>query len=103
MDIGTTVPTEPPLDLPALARRLGVNDRHVRRFVNERRIPFLKWGRLLRFDPVEIEACGSGRGAWSEAFMSLMRWRSSSSRTWYGVGRGTNEDNEMGAWPPLQR
>jgi hypothetical protein len=35
------------LDLPSVARRLGVN---------ERRIPFLKWGRLLRFDPVEIEA-----------------------------------------------
>jgi excisionase family DNA binding protein len=44
------------LDLPAVARRLGVNERHVRRLVNERRIPFLKWGRLLRFDPVEVEA-----------------------------------------------
>lgn len=44
------------LDLPAVARRLGVNERHVRRLVNERRIPFLKWGRLMRFDPVEIEA-----------------------------------------------
>lgn len=47
---------EPLLDLPAVARRLGVNERHVRRLVNERRIPFLKWGRVLRFDPVEIEA-----------------------------------------------
>lgn len=44
------------LDLPAVARWLGANERHVRRLVNERRIPFLKWGRLLRFDPVEIEA-----------------------------------------------
>ena len=44
------------LDLPAVAHRLGVNERHVRRLVSERRIPFLKWGRLLRFDPVEIEA-----------------------------------------------
>jgi hypothetical protein len=24
--------------------------------VSERRIPFIKWGRLLRFDPAEIEA-----------------------------------------------
>jgi len=47
---------EPLLDLTAVAKRLGVNDRHVRRLVAERRIPFLKWGRLLRFDPVEIEA-----------------------------------------------
>jgi excisionase family DNA binding protein len=30
--------------------------RHVRRLVAERRIPFLKWGNLLRFDPHEIAA-----------------------------------------------
>jgi excisionase family DNA binding protein len=47
---------EPLLDLPAVAEWLGVNERHVRRLVAERRIPFLKWGRLLRFDPVEVEA-----------------------------------------------
>jgi hypothetical protein len=28
----------------------------VRRLVAERRIPFLKWGRLFRFDPGEIVA-----------------------------------------------
>ena len=28
----------------------------VRRLVAERRIPFLKWGHLLRFDPHDIEA-----------------------------------------------
>ena len=41
----------PLLDLPAVATRLGVNHRHIRRLVAERRIPFLKWGHLLRFDP----------------------------------------------------
>ena len=46
---------EPLLDLPAVAERLGVNHRHVRRLVAERRIPYLKWGHLLRFDPDEIE------------------------------------------------
>ena len=46
----------PLMDLPAVAERLGVNHRHVRRLVAERRIPFLKWGHLLRFDPYEIEA-----------------------------------------------
>jgi excisionase family DNA binding protein len=45
----------PLMDLPAVAERLGVNQRHVRRLVAERRIPFLKWGHLLRFDPQEIE------------------------------------------------
>jgi excisionase family DNA binding protein len=53
----TTVTTVQPLiDLAAVAQRLGVNHRHIRRLVAERRIPFIKWGRLLRFDPTEIEA-----------------------------------------------
>ena len=43
------------INLPAVAERLGVNERHVRRLVAERRIPFLKWGHLLRFDPAEID------------------------------------------------
>ena len=45
----------PLLDLPAVAERLGVNQRHVRRLVAERRIPYLKWGRLLRFDPDALD------------------------------------------------
>lgn len=36
--------------------QLGVNERHIRRLVHERRIPFVKWGHLLRFDPDEIDA-----------------------------------------------
>jgi excisionase family DNA binding protein len=52
----TTHDRDPLLDIDAVARRLGVETRHVRRLVSERRIPFIKWGHLLRFDPVEIEA-----------------------------------------------
>jgi excisionase family DNA binding protein len=44
------------LDIAGVAERLGVTVRHVRRLVAERRIPFVKWGRRLRFDPVEIDA-----------------------------------------------
>ena len=44
------------LSLPDVAERLGVGERHIRRLVYERRIPFIKWGHLLRFDPNEIEA-----------------------------------------------
>lgn len=51
-----TTPQPPLMDLAAVARRLGVNHRHIRRLVAERRIPYLKWGHLLRFDPIEIEA-----------------------------------------------
>lgn len=47
----------PPLmDIEAVAARLGVTVRHVRRLVSERRIPYLKWSHLVRFDPVEISA-----------------------------------------------
>lgn len=57
-DRGTALGVE---DLPRLlninevADVLGVNVRHVRRLVFENRIPYLKWGRLVRFDPCEIE------------------------------------------------
>ena len=44
------------MDLPAVAERLGVGERHIRRLVHERRIPYVKWGHLLRFDPDEVEA-----------------------------------------------
>jgi excisionase family DNA binding protein len=37
-----------------IAEYLGVNERHIRRLVQERRIPFVKWGHLLRFDPSAI-------------------------------------------------
>ena len=42
------------LDIAGVASHLGVSVRHVRRLVNERRIPYVKWGHLLRFDPDEI-------------------------------------------------
>jgi excisionase family DNA binding protein len=41
--------------IPWVAKRLGVTPRHVRRLIAERRIPFVKWGHLVRFDPAEIE------------------------------------------------
>ena len=44
------------IDIADVADRLGVQVRHVRRLVHERRIPFVKWGHLLRFDPADIEA-----------------------------------------------
>ncbi|HVV38672.1 MAG TPA: helix-turn-helix domain-containing protein [Acidimicrobiales bacterium] len=44
------------LDIPAVAKHLGVNVRHVRRLIAERRIPFIKWGHLIRFDSDEIAA-----------------------------------------------
>lgn len=43
------------LGIDALAESLGVKPRFVRRLVAERRIPFLKVGRFVRFDPGELD------------------------------------------------
>jgi excisionase family DNA binding protein len=42
------------LTIDQLVERLGISTRHVRRLIAERRIPYLKVGKLVRFDPDEI-------------------------------------------------
>ncbi|HET6873677.1 MAG TPA: helix-turn-helix domain-containing protein [Acidimicrobiales bacterium] len=42
------------LTIDQLAEHLGTSRRHIRRLVDERRIPFLKVGRFIRFDPDEV-------------------------------------------------
>lgn len=54
--VRTTSPVEPLLTIEEVAQRLGVQVRHVRRLVTERRIPYIKWGHLLRFDSQDIQA-----------------------------------------------
>jgi excisionase family DNA binding protein len=44
------------LDINELAEHLGTSQRHIRRLIAERRIPYVKVGRLIRFDPDEITA-----------------------------------------------
>ena len=44
----------PLLDIDTVAVILGVTRRHVQRLVFERRIPFLKVGRFVRFDEVSL-------------------------------------------------
>ncbi len=43
------------IDLSTLATELGVTQRFVRRLVAEDRVPFLKIGKFIRFDPREID------------------------------------------------
>jgi len=38
------------------AAYLNVNERYMRRLVSERRIPYFKVGRLLRFSPADLDA-----------------------------------------------
>ena len=42
------------MTMDQLAERLGVTHRHVRRLVDERRVPFLRVGKFIRFDAAEI-------------------------------------------------
>lgn len=65
-----TLPTL--IDMAMAAEHLGVSLRHVRRLVAEKRIPYVKVGHFVRFDPGElvqwidehrIEPCQSRRGA----------------------------------------
>ena len=49
------------LSIGQLAERLGTTPRHVRRLVAERRVPFVKVGRLVRFDPDDIARWLDGR------------------------------------------
>jgi excisionase family DNA binding protein len=43
------------LTIDQLAERLGITVRHVRRLVAEKRVAYLKAGKLVRFDPDEIK------------------------------------------------
>ena len=43
------------IDVAEVAARLAVGERFVRRLVSERRIPFLKIGRHLRFQSTDVE------------------------------------------------
>ncbi|MHB1536362.1 MAG: helix-turn-helix domain-containing protein [Acidimicrobiales bacterium] len=42
------------LTIDQLAEQLGITVRHVRRLIAERRVPYLKVGKLVRFDPADI-------------------------------------------------
>jgi excisionase family DNA binding protein len=48
-------PSAPLIGIEEAAARLGVTPRFVRRLVDERRIPFHKIGKFVRFDPADID------------------------------------------------
>lgn len=47
--------TTPLLDIAQAAQRLSVTTRFVRRLVDERRVPFYKVGKFIRFDPDDLD------------------------------------------------
>jgi len=63
LNLDGEVPTLEPalLDVSALAIYLAINERHVRRLVSERRVPYLKIGHLVRFDRAAIDVWLLGR------------------------------------------
>lgn len=46
---------EPPLTVAQAAEYLNVTERYIRRLVAERRVPYHKLGRLLRFQRADLE------------------------------------------------
>ena len=48
------------LGVPELARMLNVSEDMIRSLVHQRRIPYYKVGKLIRFDPNEIAEWLSG-------------------------------------------
>lgn len=44
------------LDIDTVAELLSTSVRHIRRLVHEHRIPVVRVGRLIRFDPVDLDA-----------------------------------------------
>jgi excisionase family DNA binding protein len=50
------LPTSPLLTIDGVAEAMNVTRRLVQRLVAERRIPFLKVGRFVRFDPTALNA-----------------------------------------------
>jgi excisionase family DNA binding protein len=56
MTDSTLNPVPELMNIDQLAQRLGITVRHVRRLVAERRVPYLKVGKLVRFDSAEIAA-----------------------------------------------
>lgn len=43
------------LDPPAAAARLGITERHLRGLTQDRKIPFVRVGRLKRYDPDDLD------------------------------------------------
>jgi excisionase family DNA binding protein len=64
------------LDIAAVAERLCTTERHVRRLVDEKRIPYLKVGHFVRFDAAEVarwlETCRVG--IFDRESVSHRRW-----------------------------
>ena len=53
------------VDIVAVAKALGISMRQVRRFVADGEIPFVRVGRLIRFDPEELNDWINARRAGS--------------------------------------
>jgi len=52
----TTTPPGGLLDIDSAAKRLAVPERFMRRLVAERRIPYFKVGKYVRFDPADLDS-----------------------------------------------
>ena len=66
----------PLLDVATVALALGTTRRHVQRLVAERRIPFVKVGRFVRFEPAALDL-------WLDSQrVEPIAWQSRHDTTW---------------------
>ena len=56
MTATVSTPTSVLRDVPATAEYLNVNIHFVRRLVRDRKIPYVKLGKLVRFDTNDLDA-----------------------------------------------
>jgi excisionase family DNA binding protein len=73
------------LDTDAVAAALCVTPRHIQRLVSERRIPHVKVGRFVRFDPDELRT-GSRGTRWLPSARLLVSTRLGGSVDGYPGG-----------------
>lgn len=45
----------PPLTIPQAAEYTNLSERYIQHLVRSKRIPYLKVGRLVRFDPADLD------------------------------------------------
>ena len=86
------------LSIPELAECLGTGVRHVRRLVQERRVPYVKVGKFVRFDPVEISewlAAGRRPRLDDRPFAEISEWTA--------TGRSPGDGRELSHRPDTVR
>ncbi len=88
----------PLIDIAELARWLATSQRHVRRLVEEQRVPYLKIGHYVRFDPDDIEG-------WLEQqrVSIVIEKAGSGGPPWVRLAQGAHRQGRTASSPPRRQ